>query len=68
MHVNYTETTEVWDALKIKYIVLEAVRPMYTCEQLFDFSIDVGKSIVSQTHELLHLARETASFGCPLPD
>jgi hypothetical protein len=37
-------------------------------KQLFNFSIDAAKSIVTQAHEFQLLAEEIASLGCPIPD
>jgi hypothetical protein len=58
----------LWDALERKYTVSEDGHLLYICEQLFDFSIDAAKSIVTQAHEFLLLAREIASLGCPIAD
>ena len=58
----------MWDALERKFVVSEAGRLLYTCEQFCDYSIDAAKSIVTQTHEMQLLAGEIASLGCALPD
>jgi len=58
----------LWDALERKFVVSEAGRLLYTCEQFYDFSIGAAKSIVAQAHEMQLLAGEIASLGCALPD
>jgi hypothetical protein len=47
VYMNYTDPTELWDALERKHDLSEAGRLLYSCEQLFDFSIDVVKSTVA---------------------
>jgi hypothetical protein len=66
--MNYKDPTELWDALEHKYVVSKDGRLLYICEQLFDFSIDTVKSIVTQAHEFQLLAGEIASLGCHIPD
>ena len=66
--MDYTNPTELWDALERKFAVSEGGRLLYTCEQFYDFSIDAAKSIDAQTHEMQLLAREIAGLGCALPD
>jgi hypothetical protein len=66
--MEYTNPTELWDALECKYVVSEAGHLLYTCEQFYDFSIDVTKSIDAQTHEMQLLAGDIAGLGCALPD
>jgi hypothetical protein len=48
--MDYKYPTELWDALEHKYVVSEDGHLLYIYEQLFDFSIDVAKSIVTQAH------------------
>jgi hypothetical protein len=50
IYMDYKDPTELWDALEHKYAVSEDDRLLYICEQLFDFSIDAVKSIVTQAH------------------
>ena len=66
--MDYTNPTELWDALECKFAVLEGGRLLYTCEQFYDYSIDAAKSIVAQAHEMQLLVGEIASLGCSLPD
>ena len=68
LYMDYTNPTELWDALERKFAVSESGRLLYTCEQFYDFSIDAAKSIVAQAHKMLLLVGEIASLGCPLPD
>ena len=68
LYMDYTNPTELWDALERKFTVSEGGRLLYTCEQFYDFSVDAAKSIVAQAHEMLLLVGEIASLGCPLPD
>ena len=68
LYMDYTNPTELWDALEPKFAVSEGGRLLYTCEQVYDFSVDAAKSIVAQAHEMLLLVGEIASLGCPLPD
>ena len=68
LYMDYTNPTELWNALERKYAVSEGGRLLYTCEQFYDFSVDAAKSIVAQAHEMLLLVGEIASLGCPLPE
>jgi hypothetical protein len=68
IYMDYKDPTELCDALEHKYVVSEDGQLLYICEQLFDFSIDAAKSIVTQAHEFQLLAGEIASLGCPIPD
>jgi hypothetical protein len=68
LYMECTNPTELWDALERKFVVSEAGRLLYTCEQFYDFSIVAVKSIVAQAHELQLLARAITSLGCALPD
>jgi len=54
--------------MECKFVVSEAGRLLYTCENFYDYSIDATKSIVTQAHEMQLLAGEIASLGCALPD
>jgi hypothetical protein len=45
--MDYKDPTELWDALECKYTVSEDGHLMYICEQLFDFSIDDAKAIIT---------------------
>jgi hypothetical protein len=68
IYMDYKDPNKLWDALERKYAFSEDGHLLYICEQLFDFSINAAKSIVTQAHEFLLLAREIASLGCPIPD
>ena len=68
LYMDYTNPTELWDALERKYAVLEDGRLLYTCEQFYDYIIDAAKSIVAQAHKMQLLVGEIASLGYPLPD
>jgi hypothetical protein len=68
IYMDYKDLTELWDALECKYDVSEDGRLLYICEQLFEFSIDAAKSIVTQAHEFQLLTGEIASLGCPITD
>jgi hypothetical protein len=57
IYMDYKDPTELWDALECKYAISKDGRLLYICEQLFDFSIDATKSIVTQAHEFQLLAR-----------
>ena len=63
IYMNYEDPCELWEALERKYAISEDGHLLYSCEQLFDFSIDVAKSIVTQAHEFQLLTGEIASFG-----
>jgi hypothetical protein len=67
IYMDYKDPTELWDALEHKYAVSKDDRLLYICEQLFDFSIDAVKSIVTQAHEFPLLPGEIASLGFPIP-
>ena len=43
LYMDYTNPTELWDALERKFTVSEGGRLLYTCEQFYDFSVDVVK-------------------------
>ena len=47
LYMDYTNPTELWDALERKDAVSEGGRLIYTCEQFYDFSVDAAKSIVA---------------------
>ena len=68
LYMDYTNPTELWDALEHKFVVSEVGRLLYTCEQFYDNIIDAAKSIVAQAHEMQLLAGKIASLGCTLPD
>jgi hypothetical protein len=63
IYMNYKYPTELWDALEHKYTISKDDHLFYTCEQLFDFSINVVKSMVTQAHELQPLSGDIAGFG-----
>ena len=63
LHMDYTNPTELWDALECKDAVSEGGRLIYTCEQFYDFSVDAAKSIVEQAHKMLLLVGEIASLA-----
>jgi hypothetical protein len=62
IYMDYKDPTKLWDALERKYAVSEDGRLLYICKQLFDFSIDTAKSIVTQAHKFQLLAGEIASL------
>jgi hypothetical protein len=66
--MDYKYPTELWDELEHKYVVSEDGHLLYIYEQLFDFSINAAKSIVTQAHEFQILTIEIASLGCPIRD
>lgn len=68
LYMDYTNPTELWDALERKYAVSEGGRLVYSYEKFYDYNIDAAKSIVAQAHELQLLVGEIASLGCLLPD
>ena len=68
LYMDYTNLTELLDALERKFAVSEGGRLLYACEQFYDFSVDAAKSIVAQAHEMLLLVGEIACLGCALPD
>jgi hypothetical protein len=58
----------LWEAREHKHDVSEASHLLYSCEQLFYFSIIATKSVVGQDHEIQLLAGEITSLGCDLLD
>jgi hypothetical protein len=68
IYMNYKDPAKLWDVLERKYTISADGHLMYICEQLFDFSIDPTKSIVTQAHVFQLMPREIASLGCPLLD
>jgi hypothetical protein len=52
VYMNYTNPTELWDALERKFAVFKSGCLLYTCEQFYDYSMNAAKSIVAQAHEL----------------
>jgi hypothetical protein len=51
IYMDYKDPAELWDVLECKYVVSEDGHLLYICEQLFDFSIDAAKFIVTQGHK-----------------
>jgi hypothetical protein len=68
IYMDYKDPIELWDALEHKYAVSQDGRLLYICEQLFNFSIDAAKSIVTQAYEFQLLAGEIASLRCLIYD
>ena len=47
LYMDYTNPTELWDALERKFVVSEAGHLLYTCEQFYGYNIDAARSIVA---------------------
>ncbi|PUZ57016.1 hypothetical protein GQ55_5G394500 [Panicum hallii var. hallii] len=62
VYMDYTNPTELWDALERKFAV-KGGHLLYTYKQFYDFNIDTAKSIVAQAHEKQLLVGGDCKFG-----
>jgi hypothetical protein len=66
MHIKYAKT--LWDHLNATYGASDAGKELYIMESFNDYKMVANKSVVEQTHEIQHLAKELELLKCVLPD
>jgi hypothetical protein len=57
-YLRYKIAKEIWDTLNTDYGDLDAVTELYIIEQYHDYQMVDGKSVVTQTHEILCVVTE----------
>jgi hypothetical protein len=51
-YITHATAKELWGALDAKFNVSDAGSELYLMEQLFDYKMVEGRSVVEQTHEV----------------